>query len=77
MAWGTLVRVVKHRADRSGIISYIVAVPDPAEATDLIRRYCAEPGDAIQNLGRVSEELLQSLQLLPNQYVRVDQAGKR
>lgn len=76
MAWGKLIRIKRDRGNQSAI-SYIVAVPDAAAAIDLIRRYCAEPDDTIEDRGRVSEELLQALKLLPNQYLRVDEAGRR
>ena len=76
MAWGRLIWVRKDRGDRCGV-SYIVAVPAAVEAMDLVRRYCAEPDDIIEDRGRVSEELLQALKLLPNQFARADEAGKR
>ena len=69
MDFGRLIRVSKCRGDRGGI-AYIIAVSDPAKAIALIRTEVADPGDDVQDLGRVSDALIATLQLGPGQYKR-------
>jgi len=68
---GRLIRVGKYRGDTNAII-YIVAISNPAKAVNLIRENTASIGDEIQDLGRVSSNLLAALKLLPGDYIRAD-----
>jgi hypothetical protein len=67
---GRLVRVRKHRGDRNAV-SYIVAVADSGNAIELIRSQMADPGDEVEDLGRVSDTLLETLRLGFGQFMRV------
>ena len=71
MEEGRLIRVGKYRGDTNAII-YIVAVSNPNKAVNLIRDKTANPVDEVQDLGRVSANLLSALKLLPGDYVRAD-----
>jgi hypothetical protein len=74
MGYGRLIRVSKHQGDPSAI-AYIVAVADSALAVDLIRANIAGPHDHVEELGRVSDELLCALRLGPGEFVRAADAG--
>lgn len=54
-------------------VAYIVAIADPAQAMELIRTKVAEPQSTIEDLGRVSDALLRSLNLLLGEFVRADE----
>ncbi len=69
MGYGRLIRVSKYRGDLSAI-AYIVAIADPAKAIELIRQKVANPGDEIEDLGRVSDALLIAMKLQPGDFVR-------
>jgi hypothetical protein len=58
------------RASKS--TAYIVAIDDAGEAIDLIKQNVTEPGDDIQDLGRVSDGLLQALSLPAGSFVILD-----
>jgi hypothetical protein len=70
-AFGRLVRASKCHGDRCAV-AYIVAVANPSEAMELIRTKVAEPGCTIEDLGRVSDALLRSLNLSSGEFVRAD-----
>jgi hypothetical protein len=57
---GRLIRVGKYRGDTNAII-YIVAISNPTKAVNLIRENTANTADEIQDLGRVSANLLAAL----------------
>jgi hypothetical protein len=52
--------------------AYIVALSVPADAIELIRSRVADPGDKVEDIGRVSEELLKALRLDSGHFVRAD-----
>jgi hypothetical protein len=56
-------------------VAYIVALSDATQAIELIRSKVAGPGDKVEDMGRVSEELLKALRLGPVRFVRAD--GRR
>ncbi len=66
--YGRLVRV-RCGDDRAALAAYIVAEPNAAKAVDRIRSKVAGPADAVEDLGRVSEALLQALQVAPGDFV--------
>jgi hypothetical protein len=66
---GRLIRVSKYRGDPHAV-AYIVALADPAKAIALIRAQAATPGDEVEDLGRVSDALLVSLNLGTGQFMR-------
>jgi hypothetical protein len=76
MTSGRLIRVVKYRGDPKSI-AYIVAHPDAPSAIELIKTKASAPGDEVQDLGRVSDELLNSLNLTPGNFARADTPQKR
>jgi hypothetical protein len=69
--FGRLVRVSRFRGDPDDL-AYIVAIANPADAMDVIRTKIAEPGYMIEDLGRVSDALLRSLNLSSGEFVRAD-----
>jgi hypothetical protein len=54
------------------LTAYIVALADPAAAIDLIRKRVGSPDDAIQDVGRVSDDLLRYLDLRSGEFMRAD-----
>jgi hypothetical protein len=71
MESGRLIRAGKYRGDR-GAIAYIVAIHEAAVAIELIRQQAGNPDDTIEDLGPVSEALLQSLKLTDGHFIRAD-----
>jgi hypothetical protein len=71
--FGRLVRASRYPGAPTAV-AYIVAVPDSAEAIDVIRRKVGAIDDEIEDLGRVSGALLMALGLLPGEFIR---AGDR
>jgi hypothetical protein len=69
---GRLIRKSAYRGD-SKSTAYIVAVDDAAEAVDLIKQNVAEPGDDIEDLGLVTDGLLQTLNLPAGSFASLDQ----
>lgn len=67
---GRLIRVSKYRGDPQAV-AYLVAVPDKAGAIDLISG-TASQGEDIEDLGRVSEQLLMAMSLAPGEFIRID-----
>lgn len=74
MDFGRLIRTSKFLGAPNSI-AYIVALPDPADAVELIRIKAADPDDEVEDMGRVSEELLKELKLNSGDYMRADGAG--
>jgi hypothetical protein len=68
---GRLIRKSAFRGD-SKSTAYIVAVDDAAKAIELIKQNVAEPGDDIDDLGRVSDGLLQALSLPAGSFASLD-----
>lgn len=68
MEFGRLIRI------KCGLklTAYIVALADPAAAIDLIRKRVGSPDDAIQDVGRVSDDLLRYLDLRSGEFMRAD-----
>jgi hypothetical protein len=71
---GRLIRV--RLGGAGGSIPYIVAVSDGQKAIDLIRRDATHPDVKIDDLGRVSSQLLTAMKLQPGQYMRADEYRK-
>jgi hypothetical protein len=67
---GRLIRVSKS-GDKPAA-SYIVNETDQAAAIEIVRKAVCSPGDDIQDLGRVSEELLKAMCVAPGKFVSVD-----
>jgi hypothetical protein len=70
MPFGRLIRLRKQGDPRG--IAYIVAIADPSKAMDLIKEKVAGPSDEIEDIGRVSDELLNALRLMPGDIARSD-----
>ena len=70
-SFGRLIRVRKASND-SDSVAYIVAVPEATKAIEVITAHVAGDGDAVEDLGRVSEELLRAIGLHPGKYVCTD-----
>lgn len=66
---GRLIRVSKYRNDPEAVV-YVVALYDSAKAIALIREQAAAPGDEIEDLGRVTDDLLTVLKLGTGQFMR-------
>jgi hypothetical protein len=69
---GRLIRKSAYRGD-SKSTAYIVAIDDAAKAIRLIKQNVAELGDDIEDLGRVSDGLLQALNLPAGSFASLDQ----
>ena len=68
---GRLIRKRAYRGD-SKSTAYIVAIDDAGEAIDLIKQNVTEPGDDFEDLGRVSDGLLQALSLPVGSFVSLN-----
>jgi|ERR1700734_893796 len=71
MAYGRLIRTKKHTDDTKGV-AYIVAVAEAAEAIAIIRTREAASDSQIEDLGRVSEQLLATLAIPSGEFLRID-----
>ncbi len=69
MDYGRLIRVNKP-SGKIKAAAYVVALPDSADAIKLITRKIAEPGDTVEDLGRVSDALLIAMKLEPGDFTR-------
>jgi hypothetical protein len=49
---------------------YVVAESEPAKALEIVRNNVAGPNVEIEDLGRVSANLLKALALQPGQFIR-------
>jgi hypothetical protein len=74
--YGRLIRTSNDREPPKSI-AYIVALSDPADAIELIRGKVADPGHKVEDIGRVSEELIKTLQLDPGDFMRADGRPER
>jgi hypothetical protein len=71
MDYGRLIRVSKFQGDPRPI-AYIVAVKDAARAIQLLEAQIATRG-TFEDLGRVSDALLMTLELSPGQFACIDE----
>jgi hypothetical protein len=72
MSEGRLIRVSRGGA-QSRMVSYIVGEVDQNRAIEVIRANVVKTGeDEIEDLGRVSEELLKALGVGPGQFISVE-----
>ena len=71
MDYGRLIRAGRYRRDPHAV-AYIVALADAAAAIDLIRNSVTGPGHEIEDIGRVSDALLQALHIRPGEFARAD-----
>jgi len=69
VSFGRLIRVRMHRSDAQ-VVSYIVAIADPVEAIALIRAQVTAAGDEIEDMGRVSDNILVAMKLGTGQFMR-------
>jgi hypothetical protein len=69
MLFGRLIRVRAHRRDPEATI-YVVAEVDVDKAIDILKTALARPHDEYEDLGRVSDTLLNALGLQPGQFAR-------
>jgi len=69
MAFGRLIRVRAHRSDVEATI-YVVAEAEVEKAVDILKIALARPHDEYEDLGRVTDSLLNALGLQPGQFAR-------
>jgi hypothetical protein len=69
MMFGRLIRVREHRRDPEAAI-YAVAEPEVDKAIGILRIALARPHDEYEDLGRVTDALLNALRLQPGQFAR-------
>jgi hypothetical protein len=70
--FGRLIRTSNDREPPKSI-AYIVALSDPADAIELIRSKVANPNDKVEDIGRVSDELIKALKIKPGGFMRADE----
>jgi hypothetical protein len=69
MGFGRLIRVRTYRADPEATI-YVVAEPEGEKAINILKSALARPDDDYEDLGRVSDSLLNMLSLQPGMFIR-------
>lgn len=69
MQFGRLIRVQVHRSDPEAAI-YVGAVPEAEKAIDILKIALARPYDEYEDLGRVTNILLNTLGLQPGKFAR-------
>jgi hypothetical protein len=69
MMFGRLIRVRAHRHDPEATI-YVVAEAEVEKAIDILKIALARPDDEYEDLGRVTDTLLNALSLQPGQFAR-------
>jgi hypothetical protein len=69
MGFGRLIRVRAHRHDAKATI-YVVAEAEAEKAIDILKIAVARPGYEYEDLGRVTDALLNTLRLQPGQLTR-------
>jgi hypothetical protein len=69
MMFGRLIRVGAYRHDPAAAI-YVVAEADPQEAIQILKIALVRPQDDYEDLGRVTDTLLNALSLQPGQCAR-------
>ena len=65
-----MIRVIK--SGEKPAASYIVNETDQATAIEIVRKAVCNPDDDVQDLGRVSEELLKAMSVAPGKFAPVD-----
>lgn len=71
MSYGRLIRVSKYRGDPKAR-AFIVAAAEPATAMDLVRSKTGAVDGEVEDLGRVSDELIKVMALEPDEIVPID-----
>jgi hypothetical protein len=66
---GRLIRVRSKHRGGAYQVAYIVAVSESNEAIELVRKKAAAADDVVEDLGHVSQELLNSLHLEPGAFM--------
>lgn len=69
MAFGRMVRIGSHRGDANAAI-YVVAEADAAQALRIVKAKLEQFDGEIEDLGRVSSDLLRALGLNPGEMVK-------
>ena len=69
--YGRLVRVRALQVERR-IVGYVVAVKEADKAVGLVRTSVVDSQSVVEDVGRVSGELLKALGLVNGQFVRTD-----
>jgi hypothetical protein len=69
MRFGRLIRVARRPLDPHGTL-YVVAEPDPDKAVDLLKNALTDPDGEFEDLGRITEDLLDALQLESGTFTR-------
>jgi hypothetical protein len=69
MGFGRLIRVRAHRRDPQATI-YVVAEPEVDKAIGILKTALARPFDDYEDLGRVTDSLLNALSLQPGTFTR-------
>jgi hypothetical protein len=69
MGFGRLIRVRAHRRDPESTI-YVVAEAEIEKAIDILKVALARPHDEYEDLGRVTDTLLNALDLQPGHFAR-------
>lgn len=72
--WHCLLRVGRYQGDREAV-GYIVAMPNEDVALDLIRIKVAGRPDYVEDVGPVSEKLLNALKQSLGQFIRANDAA--
>jgi len=67
---GRLIRVQAYRGDPEGVI-YAVAEPTIAKAIDILKTALPQPSDEYEDLGQVTDNLLNVLSLKPGTFTRI------
>jgi hypothetical protein len=67
--FGRLIRVRAHRRDPEATI-YVVAEPEVEKAIGILKAALARPFDDYEDLGRVTDSLLNALSLQPGTFTR-------
>jgi hypothetical protein len=67
--FGRLIRVRAHRRDQEATI-YVVAEPEVEKAIGILKAALARPFDDYEDLGRVTDSLLNALSLQPGTFTR-------
>ena len=69
MGFGRLIRVRAYRTDPEATI-YVVAEPEAETAINILKVALARPDDDYEDLGRVTDALLNALSLQPGMFAR-------
>jgi len=67
--FGRLVRVQRHRGDPAATI-YVVAEPEAEKAIRILKNALSRLNDDYEDLGRVTDSLLDALSLQPGMFTR-------